>query len=78
MLFSGSLFPKTTGPELFNLEYLAKAQQLSTTTQAGLQDIVATLNRFSADTIVHAIQKVIDPKQVYTFYVSGVVCTIPC
>lgn len=64
-------FPKTTGPELFNLDYLEKARQSSGTTHISLQDVMATLNRFSADTIVHAIQKVIDPKEAYTFYVSG-------
>ncbi|MBX2925845.1 MAG: anhydro-N-acetylmuramic acid kinase [Chitinophagaceae bacterium] len=64
-------FPKTTGPELFNLTYLAKAQQVSGTTQLAAADTMATLNRFSADTIVSAIKKIISNSEVYTFYVSG-------
>lgn len=64
-------FPKTTGPELFNLHYLEKAQQQSATQQLSAADVMATLNRFSADTIVYAIQKVMDNKDEYIFYVSG-------
>ncbi|AWL12390.1 Anhydro-N-acetylmuramic acid kinase [Saliniradius amylolyticus] len=48
--------PKTTGPELFNLDYLARAQQRSGTENISHQDVLATLNRFSADTIVAAIK----------------------
>lgn len=48
-------FPKTTGPELFNLDYLAQAQALTGTTQLPVTDVMATLNRFSAETIVAAL-----------------------
>jgi anhydro-N-acetylmuramic acid kinase len=48
-------FPKTTGPELFNLEYLKKAQEKSQTLELSHQDILATLCRFSAETIAEAI-----------------------
>lgn len=44
--------PKTTGPELFSLDYLAKAQQLSGTTEIAPQDIVATLSAFTVQSIV--------------------------
>jgi anhydro-N-acetylmuramic acid kinase len=44
--------PKTTGPELFSLAYLAKAQQQSGTTEIPPQDIVATLSAFTVQSIV--------------------------
>lgn len=50
-------FPKTTGPEQFNLEYLRVAQRDSRTSGIGTEDIIATLTRFSAETISEAIQK---------------------
>lgn len=48
-------FPKTTGPELFNLEYLVDAQKQSNTTELSHEDILATLCRFSAETIAEAV-----------------------
>lgn len=50
-------FPKTTGPELFNLAYLEKAQAASGTASISLEDLIATLTRFSAETIAEAIQQ---------------------
>lgn len=47
--------PKTTGPELFNLDYLVEAQRKTNTTQLPLEDVMATLNRFSAEAICHAL-----------------------
>ncbi|GAB3918625.1 anhydro-N-acetylmuramic acid kinase [Mucilaginibacter boryungensis] len=44
--------PKTTGPELFSLDYLAKAQQQSGTIEIPPQDIVATLSAFTVQSIV--------------------------
>ncbi len=64
-------FPKTTGPELFNIDYLQQAQSKSETTSLGNEDILATLNRFSADTIADAIKKCIKGKDEFHFYVSG-------
>jgi len=48
-------FPKTTGPELFNLEYLKNAKEKSKTLELSHEDILATLCRFSAETIAEAI-----------------------
>ena len=48
-------FPKTTGPELFNLDYLTKAQKESNTEKLSHENILATLCRFSAETIAEAI-----------------------
>lgn len=52
--FKGA-FPKTTGPELFSLEYVKKAQAKSDTEQISVNDLLATLTRFSAETIAEAI-----------------------
>jgi anhydro-N-acetylmuramic acid kinase len=65
-------FPKTTGPEVFNAEYVQRARQLSQTDEhLTPEDLIATLTRFSAETIVEAIQKVIKPGEPYTVYRSG-------
>ncbi len=64
-------FPKTTGPELFNLQYLSKAKENSHTTGLGNEDTLATLSRFSADTIVSAIRQVVKDTGAFSFYVSG-------
>ena len=48
-------FPKTTGPEVFNLNYIENAQNQSSTQQITKEDVMATLNRFSAETIAEAI-----------------------
>jgi anhydro-N-acetylmuramic acid kinase len=53
--FFSKPFPKTTGPELFNLEYLSNAQKQSKTENLSHEDILATLCRFSAETIAEAI-----------------------
>ncbi len=50
-------FPKTTGPELFNLDYLEKAIEAAEQKGITVYDTMATLNRFTAQTIVAAIQK---------------------
>ena len=59
-------FPKTTGPEVFNVEYVRRAQQQSSTEMIDPRDLLATLTRFSADTIGYAIKKAIHPNQHYT------------
>ena len=69
--FFEQTFPKTTGPELFNLDYLRKAQEISGTKSIGHEDILATLNQFSADTISSAIKKCIGGNDNFQFYVSG-------
>jgi anhydro-N-acetylmuramic acid kinase len=69
--FFAQSFPKTTGPELFNLVYLEKAQVKSSTQGMSIQDIMATLNRFSADMIVEAIKKGVASKTNFKIYSSG-------
>lgn len=63
-------FPKTIGPELFNLDYLMQAQMALGVTLPH-EDILATLNRFTAQTISDAILKVTSIHESYTIYVSG-------
>lgn len=47
--------PKTTGPELFNWDYVRKAQQASAVTAIRTKDLLATLTEFTSDTIAEAI-----------------------
>jgi anhydro-N-acetylmuramic acid kinase len=70
-LFFQQPFPKTTGPELFNLNYLKQAQQESGTEKISSIDIMATLNRFSADTIVDGIKKCFQGDEQFVIYASG-------
>lgn len=63
--------PKTTGPELFNLEYLESAQQKSGTQTADLHDIIATLTKFSAETIAIGIEEILKQHPVDTIFISG-------
>ena len=64
-------FPKTTGPEVFNLAYLAKAQQVSGTEQLSHADVMATLNCFSADMIISAIEQTTAKLEQFVIYASG-------
>ena len=64
-------FPKTTGPELFNLNYLQKAKQKSSTELLSAEDIMTTLNRFSGDMIVVAIKDCIKEKTAIKIFCSG-------
>jgi anhydro-N-acetylmuramic acid kinase len=63
--------PKTTGPEVFSVEYVREAQQRSRTTSMQPENLLATLVQFSADTITEAIGKVLVAGQKYTLYTSG-------
>lgn len=64
-------FPKTTGPEVFNLAYLQQAQQQSASHGLSHADIMATLNRFTADMIAHAINTLTTDLQPFVVYASG-------
>lgn len=64
-------FPKTTGPELFNLAYLEAAKHKADTNEITEADTMATLNRFSAEGIARAVKLQIDAPSNFQFYVSG-------
>ncbi|PWJ56971.1 anhydro-N-acetylmuramic acid kinase [Dyadobacter jejuensis] len=69
--FFGKPFPKTTGPEVFNYDFVETAIQQARLTTLSRNDIIATLTQFSADTIVEAIKIAINPNEPYTLYASG-------
>lgn len=54
--FFKSPVPKTTGPELFNLAYLEKAQELSYSADLPPESVLATLCQFTADTILDCLE----------------------
>ena len=64
-------FPKTTGPELFNLEYVEACIQKASIGNIAQEDVMATINRFSAVTIVEAIERSLQKTEHYTIYTSG-------
>jgi len=64
-------FPKTTGPELFNLEYVNRVIERTQTSTLSLEDLLATLTRFSAETIANSIKKVIKSRKVKIFLSGG-------
>lgn len=64
-------FPKTTGPELFNLEYLIEKQKYSNNMALSKEDVMATLNAFSAKVIVNGIKEVSHNLENVVVYVSG-------
>jgi anhydro-N-acetylmuramic acid kinase len=63
--------PKTIGPELFNLGFIENAQIESGTNDIAKEDIMATLNRLTAETIVEAIHMHVPSTEKYTLYTSG-------
>jgi anhydro-N-acetylmuramic acid kinase len=69
--FFQQTFPKTTGPELFNLHYLQTAKERSGTTDLNVYDTMATLNAFSAQTIAEAIIKTMPQNSSFHLYASG-------
>jgi anhydro-N-acetylmuramic acid kinase len=64
-------FPKTTGPELFNMAYVEKAKAQSQTTTLSIPDTMATLCRFSADTIITAMQQCFGSHKPLQVFCSG-------
>ena len=64
-------FPKTTGPELFSLAYLDAVLDKHSIGEVSVPDKMATLNRFSALTIVEAIKKVFKEGEQFVLYASG-------
>ncbi len=64
-------FPKTTGPELFNLAYLEAAIVKAGIDSISHYDVMATINRFSAVTIVDALKRNLQEAVAYAIYTSG-------
>jgi anhydro-N-acetylmuramic acid kinase len=64
-------FPKTTGPELFNLEFLKSVQLKSKTIAISNEDVLATLNKFTATVIADAIKRCTIHNSSVNVYYSG-------
>ncbi|MBE8723493.1 anhydro-N-acetylmuramic acid kinase [Flavobacterium hungaricum] len=68
-------FPKTIGQELFNTEYVELALSKSNLTDILAPDLLATLTRFTAETIAEAIQFTIENTKYkiedFKIYLSG-------
>jgi 1,6-anhydro-N-acetylmuramate kinase len=68
-------FPKTTGPELFSIDYVHAAQKQSNIEEISVHDLLATLTRFSAETIAEAVLNSIARSQFtitdFKIYMSG-------
>jgi anhydro-N-acetylmuramic acid kinase len=63
--------PKTTGPELFNINYVKNAQRISNTIDLTSFDLLATLTKFSAETIAEAILAATTDSENFIIYLSG-------
>ncbi len=64
-------FPKTTGPELFSLDYLNEAIKRSGQYNVSNEDVLATLAAFSAKGIIMAITESVKDKGEFEIYLSG-------
>lgn len=69
--FFEASFPKTTGPELFNLSYLEQAQIETQTESISREDVMATLCHFSAKGIAMAVQRTIGAHAQAKIFISG-------
>jgi anhydro-N-acetylmuramic acid kinase len=62
--------PKTIGPELFNMQYLKNALS-HVSEDLKDDDVIATLNKFTADGIVDAIKRFVPQNVSFSLYASG-------
>lgn len=69
--FFAEALPKSTGPELFNMEFVQEAQQKSSTQQINPADLVATLTFFTAQIIAAAILKNFPVEDLQVFVSGG-------
>jgi anhydro-N-acetylmuramic acid kinase len=69
--FFKQAFPKTTGPELFNPVYIEKVKQEAGIIDITHENLMATLNIFSSDTITDAIKISIKDLKDVVIYASG-------
>ena len=62
--------PKTTGPELFSINYLEQAQHLSGISEINPANIITTLTEFTAQSIAEFIDRTFQ-KQLMELFLSG-------
>lgn len=63
--------PKTTGPELFNLQWVDKLLYRADAADIAPEDLIATLTRLSAETIADSITDIMPPNKNPVIYLSG-------
>ncbi len=63
--------PKTTGPELFNINYVEQAQIKSGSTAICVEDLLATLTKFTACSIANTVLQVCGEPAGIHIYMSG-------
>ncbi|MDA9554696.1 anhydro-N-acetylmuramic acid kinase [Pelobium sp.] len=68
--FFSENFPKTTGPEVFNLTYLEQALS-KLGMSLSKEDVLASLNRFTATGIAFAVKKYFSKEDEPVIYLSG-------
>jgi anhydro-N-acetylmuramic acid kinase len=68
--FFAQPFPRTTGPELFNIAYLLAAQEKCGQLALAREDVLASLGEFTALSIVNAIRAAIGENH-FEVYLSG-------
>jgi anhydro-N-acetylmuramic acid kinase len=68
--FFNDPFPRTTGPELFNMAYLRAAQTACSQQDLPPQDVLASLCEFTSRSIINAIKNSIHD-QSFEVYLSG-------
>lgn len=64
-------FPKSTGPEDINLDWVERCKQKLLTTELSNEDMLATLNAFTAEAIVEGINQLIASIKNVQIFVSG-------
>lgn len=69
--FFKALLSKTTGPELFSIDYVRQAQQKSETLHLSPEGIIATLTQFTATGIADAIKSSFSGLRKPVIYMSG-------
>ena len=64
-------YPKTTGPEEFNLNFIIQAQKVSNTEHLNSEDVLATLVDLTVYGIAKAARAIVPPNANLSVYVSG-------
>ncbi len=71
MLFFKEEFPKTTGPELFNMAFLEDALLSANIGELSAEDLINTATQFTAQAIADAVKKRGLKTKNFTVYISG-------
>lgn len=62
--------PKTTGPESFNWDFVQQCKNASDTVKINLEDLIATLNRFTVEAILHTLE-ISGAGKSFDLYITG-------